>query len=123
MERKNKNNRATGQQYEQIALEYLFKNNYRILETNYVCRFGEVDIIARDGSYIVFVEVKYRRNRMSGFGFEAVDIRKQKKLSMCMHYFIMEKKIHNMNYRFDVISIDAHDIRHYTDAFSICFGG
>ena len=54
------NNRRTGSEYEARAAEYLTANGYRILERNFRCRQGEIDLIAQDGSYLVFVEVKYR---------------------------------------------------------------
>ena len=58
----------------------------RILEKNYRCREGEIDLVAMDGSYLVFVEVKYRRDQHAGHPAEAVDARKQRKIvrtAMC----------------------------------------
>ena len=54
------NNRAIGSKFEKEAGTYLKKHGYEILEYNYRCRAGEIDIIARDGEYLVFCEVKYR---------------------------------------------------------------
>ena len=60
------NRRETGTQYEERAAEYLIAQNYQILERNYRIRSGEIDIIARDGTVLVFIEVKYRKNEESG---------------------------------------------------------
>lgn len=58
-----KNQRSVGARYEQIAGKYLEQQGYQILQYNYHCRQGEIDIIARDGEYLVFCEVKYRTDR------------------------------------------------------------
>ncbi len=57
------NKRQTGAAYEEQAARFLLEQGYQILERNYRCRQGEIDVIARDGSYLVFVEVKYRSSR------------------------------------------------------------
>ena len=54
------NKRQVGTQYESMAVQYLTEAGYHILERNFRCRTGEIDIIAKDGAYLVFVEVKYR---------------------------------------------------------------
>ncbi|MBQ2250778.1 MAG: YraN family protein, partial [Lachnospiraceae bacterium] len=56
------NKRTTGSHYEQQVAAFLQKQGFEILEMNFRCKSGEIDIIARDGSYLVFVEVKYRRS-------------------------------------------------------------
>ena len=55
------------------AAAYLKKKGYRILEANFRCRFGEIDLIARDGAYLVFIEVKYRSSLKDGDSLEAVN--------------------------------------------------
>ena len=67
------NNRAVGTAYEQIAGRFLEKKGFQILEYNYRCRAGEIDLIARDREYLVFCEVKYRRTKSAGSELEAVD--------------------------------------------------
>ena len=67
------NNRAVGTAYEQIAGRFLEKKGFQILEYNYRCRAGEIDLIARDREYLVFCEVKYRRTKSAGSALEAVD--------------------------------------------------
>ena len=63
------------------AAAYLKKKGYRILEANFRCRFGEIDLIARDGAYLVFIEVKYRSSLKDRDSLEAVNRRKQRKSS------------------------------------------
>ena len=60
------NTRKTGARYELLAAVHLEKCGYRIIEKNYRCRIGEIDLVACDGAYLVFVEVKYRKNNKKG---------------------------------------------------------
>lgn len=73
-----KNTRSTGSCYERKAADYLKQQGLFILRYNYRCRFGEIDLIARDGEYLVFVEVKYRKDNSSGYSLAAVNPAKQK---------------------------------------------
>ena len=111
------NRRETGTQYEERAAEYLIAQNYQILERNYRIRSGEIDLIARDGADLVFVEVKYRKNDESGNPLEAVDIRKQKKIIKVARYYLYQKKYGDVPCRFDVIGICGSHIEHIKDAF------
>ena len=61
------NKRMEGSRYEKLAARYLEQKGMDILELNYRCRTGEIDIIARDGEYLVFVEVKYRKTKRAGY--------------------------------------------------------
>ena len=70
------NKRMEGSRYEKLAARYLEQKGMDILELNYRCRTGEIDIIARDGGYLVFVEVKYRKTKRAGYALEAIDSRK-----------------------------------------------
>ena len=74
--------RKEGAYYENLVAEYLKTQGYEILEKNYRCRIGEIDLIAKEGETLVFVEVKYRRDDKMGNPKEAVDRKKQKKISM-----------------------------------------
>ena len=111
------NRRETGTQYEERAAEYLIAQNYQILESNYRIRSGEIDIIARDGTVLVFIEVKYRKNDESGNHLEAVDIRKQRKIIKVARYYLYQKKYGDVPCRFDVIGICGSHIEHIKDAF------
>ena len=96
---------------------YLEKYGYKILEYNYRCRQGEVDIVARDGEYLVFCEVKYRSGAGSGYPEEAVDLRKQKKISKCALYYLTVHGLVDVPVRFDVVSIEGEQFRLYQNAF------
>lgn len=112
------NNRKIGAKYERVAKEYLIEHGYQIVESNYFCKAGEIDIIAREGNYLVFVEVKYRKNKKAGSSLEAVDLRKQKTLSRCAIFYMMERHLSfECPMRFDVIGIEGKEILLRKNAF------
>ena len=111
------NRRAIGTEYETLACEYLTRHGYQILCRNFRCRQGEIDIIARDRDYLVFIEVKYRRDEHEGDPAEAVDYRKQKKISRVAEYYCWKKQKLNQPCRFDVICVLGQEIRHIVNAF------
>lgn len=116
------NKRKIGAEYEQRAREYLQEHHYEILESNYRCRYGEIDVIARDkeDGYLSFVEVKYRRNLSYGFPAEAVDGRKQKRIAAASMAYIREKRLPaDFRYRYDVVSIYQNQITLIKNAFEI----
>jgi putative endonuclease len=116
----------TGRQGEGIALDYLKNEGYLIVERNYRCHLGEIDIIAKEGNIIVFVEVKSRRSGSFGEPQEAVGTKKQKKLSMIALFYLHEKKITDVNARFDIVAvhIDSGEplVELIRDAFDLCPG-
>lgn len=105
MKKQEENKRKTGAYYEKMAGEYLQQKGYEILEYNYRCRAGEIDIVARDGEYLVFCEVKYRKDNKKGTPLEAVTQRKQRTISRCAMFYIMEKGLDGQACRFDVAGI------------------
>jgi putative endonuclease len=100
------NTREKGRIGEELAGEYLKKNNYKIIEKNYYTRWGEIDLVAQDNSNgeLVFVEVKMRNSRACGFPEEAVDEKKLNKLAMAAEIYLDKEKIDG-NYRFDCLAI------------------
>ncbi len=112
------NKRAVGTVYEKAAGAYLEKQGYRILEYNFRCRSGEIDIIARDGEYLVFVEVKYRKDAGSGNPLEAVDARKQRTISRTALYYCMKHGYGETTpCRFDVAAVLGEEITLIKNAF------
>lgn len=111
------NKRQIGSLYEKRAGEYLLKCGYEILEYNFRCRLGEIDIIARDGNYLVFCEVKYRAGKGAGHPLEAVDVRKQRVISKCAAYYLKIKNLYDIPCRFDVVSIEGETISLVKNAF------
>ncbi len=112
------NKRATGGRYEELAAGFLQEKGYRILERNYRDRYGEIDLIARDGACLVFVEVKYRRNSASGFPEEAVDARKQERIRHAASYYLYSRHYpEDTPCRFDVVAILGGEAHLIADAF------
>ena len=101
------NKRKTGAAYEKLAGKDLEGQGYQILEYNFRCPAGEIDIIARDGEYLVFCEVKYRRDSRKGTPAEAVTRAKQKTISKCALFYMMMKGHDNVPCRFDVVEISG----------------
>lgn len=111
--------KVTGRTGEDAAVRHLEKMGYTILERNYRVRTGEVDIIARDEEYLVFIEVKTRRSKTFGSPFEAVDTRKQQQIIQVASSYIRGKEV---SVRFDVVAVhlsgqDAH-VKVMKDAFT-----
>ncbi len=113
------NRRKIGANQEVLAAAYLKTQGYRILEMNYRCRYGEIDIIAQKGKLLVMVEVKYRSVDICGDPAEAVDARKQKKIcSVALHYLMRHRYFQESPCRFDVMAMYGNgEITHIQDAF------
>lgn len=114
--------REKGNLGEEIASDYLIRNGYTILERNFMTRFGEIDIIAREGSYFSFIEVKARKDFSMGLPCEAVDKFKQRKIVRMAYLYISQKKLFNENFRFDIVELVLNSegikyIRLIKDAF------
>lgn len=110
-------NVSKGKSGEDMAVKYLKRHFYKILACNYRCKMGEIDIIAQKGSYIVFVEVKYRKDTEKGLPYEAVNYRKQQHIKNTALFYLMENDLGEPNCRFDVIDILDKKITHYENAF------
>ena len=119
-----KNARTTGQWGEEQAARYLKRKGYRILERNYVCRFGEIDIIAADREIVVFAEVKTRKSASFAEAREFVGPAKQRRVQNAASLWLAEHET-ALQPRFDVIEIYGSmdmpyrklDVRHLEDAF------
>lgn len=111
----------TGQEGEKLALEYLVRKGYAILDTNWTFEKYELDIIAQIGADIVFVEVKTRTSSSHGFPEQAVTRKKAQTLFDAAEVYLEEKGLEN-EIRFDIISIllakKEPDILHLEDAIS-----
>jgi putative endonuclease len=106
MKNKEENGRKqTGRLGEDMAVAYLKKSGYEILERNYRCMFGEVDIVAKDGKVIVFIEVKSRRSERFGEPQAAVGPDKQRKLSLISLKYLKERRLYPCDARFDVAAV------------------
>jgi len=112
------NKRATGNTYEEKAVKHLESIGFSIIQRNFRCRMGEIDIIAQKDGYLVFVEVKYRKNRGKGEPWEAVNYRKQQRIKSVARYFLMLYHYQeDMPCRFDVVTILGEQLHLYENAF------
>lgn len=112
------NKRCTGSRYEEQAAAFLIRQGFQILEHNFFCRKGEIDIVARDGDFLVFVEVKYRQSGQSGDPAEAVTVRKQRRIIQAARYYLFTHGYSEETpCRFDVVAILGEELRYYRDAF------
>lgn len=113
------NTRALGITGEQLAVEYLVKSGYKILERNYKSKIGEIDIIAWDNNQIVFVEVKSRNYLSHGTGIESVTPDKIFKIVKTAEIYLLSKHRLNTDCRFDIIlTTDEQVIEHIPNAFT-----
>lgn len=117
------NKRSVGADYEQKAAEYLEMHGFRIIERNFHSRQGEIDIIGLHKGQLVFVEVKYRRNKNTGFPEEAVDFKKQGRICRTSDYYRLKNPGYvNMQVRYDVVTICGESLRWYQNAFDYILG-
>ena len=120
---KNLFRKLLGDRGERAAVKYLMKHGVRIVARQYRNSFGEVDIIAQDGKVTVFVEVKTRTSTSDGQPFEAVDLRKQEKITRIALAWLKKHGRLDQPARFDIISIlwpeesGEPQIRHFRNAF------
>ena len=112
------NNRKIGTAYEALARKYLEDIDYTILNMNYRCKSGEIDIISTDGEYIIFIEVKYRKTALFGYPRESVNYHKQRRIIAVAKYFLLTHKLTHKNCRFDVVEVLDDKITHIENAFA-----
>jgi putative endonuclease len=104
---------------EDRAVEHLVRRGYRIVERNYRCKLGELDIIARDGTTLVFVEVRSRRNGEHGSALVAVGWPKRRKVSRVAMQYLAHRKPRFELARFDVVAITGGELVHIKDAWRL----
>ena len=104
------NKRELGDEIELLACRYLTEQGARILERNFRCRSGEIEIIAKDGNYLCFIEVKYRTGDRFGLPQEAVNYKKQKHICKVSNFYLYSKyKSSDIPVRYDVVAISQTD--------------
>ena len=115
-----------GKESETLAVRYLKKNGYKILEQNYRNKIGEIDIIAKKKGVLVFVEVKARKTHGFGNPKWAVTSKKQRKISMVALYYLKATKQTHVKARFDVVALssakDNLQIEIIKNAFELAYG-
>lgn len=111
------NNRRVGGAHETRAKLELERLGYKVLETNFRCKIGEIDLIALHKGYLVFIEVKYRKNAKAGSAAEAVTWKKQQVISRVADYYIRSHCSKIPSCRFDVAALDGDEMIIYENAF------
>lgn len=117
-------NREVGKTGEGLAVDFLKSRRYRIIERNFRCRGGEVDIIARSGETIVFVEVKTRSSEAFGTPAQSVTLFKQRQIARAAQVWLAANRLQDQPARFDVVAIllggaEQPRIDHLIDAFEL----
>ena len=110
---------------EDLARQRLKDLGYRIIKANYTCALGEIDLIARDGDVLVFVEIKTRKKQSLGLAKEAVTKRKQVKLSKVALAYLKYNNLLGSKARFDVVAVGVSEgkkeIEIVKDAFELAY--
>jgi putative endonuclease len=119
----NNGKQLLGKEGERIAERFLLKKGYKLVERNYRCPLGELDLVVLDRRVVVFVEVKTRTGHAFGTPFEAVEFRKQRKMMQAAQYFLAQKGLQQRDARFDVVGISwpGHEpsVEHIENAFEL----
>ena len=111
------NNRVVGAIKEDMAIEYMEKNGFTILERNYKCKIGEIDIIAKKDNIIRFVEVKYRKDQQYGGAFYAINNKKLEKIYKVASFYVMVNKLENEFFCFDAVLINGDKIQYIDNIY------
>ena len=111
------NRRSYGSEGEYAVRDYLTGRGYRVLDMNYRRGPGEIDVIARQGARVVFVEVKRRSSLRYGRPSEAVNRQKQAHILRTAQLYLQERRLADAPVRFDVIEVLPGEIRHIENAF------
>ncbi|PID58525.1 YraN family protein [candidate division KSB3 bacterium] len=112
-----------GKKGEQLAYEYILRQGYTVLERNFRCKLGEIDLIAGDRNMVVFLEVRTKSSTACGPAYNSVTPRKQQHVKRTALFYIAQRNLVNTQFRFDVIGITlnlsngTHTLDHIQNAF------
>jgi putative endonuclease len=103
-----KSTKKVGEKAERLAQQYLEQNGLTLITSNYHCRHGEIDLIMDHGNFLVFIEVRYRKNDIYGSAAESITREKQRRLLASASHYLQNEKLYGDNScRFDVITISG----------------
>lgn len=108
-----------GRHNEDRACDELVRCGYDIVERNYRCKLGELDVVARDGQTLVFVEVRSRSSARYGSALETIGVAKQRRIARVAQHYLMVRRPRFDTCRFDVIGITAGELVLIKDAFRL----
>ena len=111
------NTRIIGSFKEDLAISYLIENGFDILERNFKCKIGEIDVIAKKDSIIHFIEIKYRQSSAAGGVHYAINKNKLLKISKVAQFYTMNHPNDNLSYSIDAILIENENIEHLENIF------
>ena len=115
-----------GRESESIAVKYLKKQGYKILEQNYRTKLGEIDVIAKDKNTLVFVEIKARRSDRYGNPKWAITPKKKRQMSKVALYYLKVTRQMDVKARFDVVTVRSMENKPQMDiiknAFELAYG-
>ncbi|MBR0093460.1 MAG: YraN family protein [Lachnospiraceae bacterium] len=120
---KKSNTRSVGARYEELVAQYLTRQGAKIVTRNFRARNGEIDLVVRDGAYLVFLEVKYRTTGRAGSGAEAVNLKKQKTICRISDFYRVRFALpDSTRIRYDVVECTAEErgevvVNWYKNAF------
>jgi len=112
---------AVGKTGEEIAIQYLLQQGYQVLERNYRCRFGEIDVIAQDGRTLAFIEVKTRRSQKFGPAAAAVTLTKQRHLVKASQVYLTRNHKAYELCRFDVVTVELDALTSHIELLKDAF--
>lgn len=114
--------RKLGAHFEEHVCDFLCGHGLRLIAKNKSSRFGEIDLVMQDGSCLVFVEVRYRKNALYGNAATTVSIAKQKKIIHAAYDWMLKQHIESESceYRFDIFAITGKEYQWIRNAFSFC---
>ena len=116
-------NKDIGSFGEALARDYLISKGYKILNMNFINKFGEIDIICKKNNLLIFCEIKSRYSNSFGSPIESITCYKQKQIIKLSELYLISKKYYNFNVRYDIIEVifntitSSHIINHVQDAF------
>ncbi len=114
-----------GELGEKLALKRIKRYGYKLVAKNYRCPLGEIDLIAKDGDCLVFIEIKTRKNSSTGNAKEAIDKRKRRQISKVALYYMKANGCCDVKSRFDIIAINIlggkEEIELIKDAFELAY--
>lgn len=112
------NRRKLGEEQESLAVSYLEANGYKIIQRNFYCKAGEIDIIAKQEEYLVFIEIRFRSSVANGYPEESVTKRKQNRIIQSARYYMYKMRLsEDTPVRFDVVAILGTRFRLIKNAF------
>ncbi|WIF94625.1 YraN family protein [Caminicella sporogenes] len=106
-------NKELGDLGEKLAVEYIEDKGYKIVEKNFRCKFGEIDIIAKNDNFYIFIEVKTRKSLNFGRPIESITKNKINHITKTIFYYLNKNNIKNYNIRIDAVEIIIKDLKNY----------